>query len=157
MIREDKVFVVNVMVTNLTRNMLATCVINWLANVVVKINAIVKIHKYRRVHEGHHFISMSMEAHDAFKHDMDHFIKECAHIFHDRRSKGHLSLSFCIHFSKLCVNIALQHALTSTIKRNIVLTWDLCSRPPNTIILHDLHAGDIKRALGEITSYHEKD
>jgi hypothetical protein len=55
-------------------------------SVVAKLNAISKIHKYKKFHEGHHFIPMAMEVHSAPGHDMDHFIKECAHLFHDRRS-----------------------------------------------------------------------
>jgi hypothetical protein len=51
---------------------------------VVKFSGIVKICKYRELHEGHHFISMVMEMHDAFWHDMDRFIRECARTFHDR-------------------------------------------------------------------------
>jgi hypothetical protein len=46
----------------------------------VEFSAIVKIHKYRRLHEGHHIISMAMEVHDTFGCDMDHFIREWAHI-----------------------------------------------------------------------------
>jgi hypothetical protein len=101
MIRDDQVFVVNVMVTNLTWNMMVMCVINWLTNATTKINAFVNIHKYRGLHEGHHFISMSMEVHNTFKHDMDHFIKERARLFHDRKSRGHLSLSFAFSFSSI--------------------------------------------------------
>jgi hypothetical protein len=41
---------------------------------------------------------MAMEVHDAHRHDMDPFIKESACPFHDRQSRGHLSLSFCIQF-----------------------------------------------------------
>jgi hypothetical protein len=66
----------------------------------VKLNAIVKIRKYKDIHEGHHFILMAMEMHDAPEHDMDHFISECARLFRDKISKGHLSLSFCIQFFK---------------------------------------------------------
>jgi hypothetical protein len=44
----------------------------------------------------HHFISMAMEVHGAPMHDMDHFIRERAHLFDNRRSRGNLSLSFCI-------------------------------------------------------------
>jgi hypothetical protein len=29
---------------------------------------------------------------------MNRFIKECAHLFHDRQPRGHLSLSFCNQF-----------------------------------------------------------
>jgi hypothetical protein len=43
---------------------------------------------------------------------MDHFIKECDRFFHNRQSKGHLSLFFCIQIFKQHVNIAFQCALT---------------------------------------------
>jgi hypothetical protein len=43
------------------------------------------------------------------------------------------------------------------IERKIVLAVDACFRPPIIIRSHDLHVGDIKRAMGEITSYHERD
>jgi hypothetical protein len=36
-------------------------------------------------------------------------------------------------------------------------TRDVYSRTPIIIRSHNLHVGDIKRALGEITSYHKKD
>jgi hypothetical protein len=36
-----------------------------LEGVVVKLSVIVKISKYRGFHEGHHFILMAMEVHDA--------------------------------------------------------------------------------------------
>ncbi len=57
-------------------------------------NTITNIHKYRGFHEGHQFILMAMEVHNALGHDMDRFIKECVHLFHNRQSKGHLSLFF---------------------------------------------------------------
>ncbi len=98
-----------------------------------------------------------MEVPDAPKRDMDHFIRECAFIFPNRRSKGHLSLSFCIQFSKQRVSIALQCVLTFVIKRKIALMNDACSRPLITIRSHNLNVGDIRRAMGEITSYHERD
>jgi hypothetical protein len=37
-----------------------------------------------------------------------------------------------------------------------MLASDICSRPPIIISSHDLHEGDIKGAMGEITSYHER-
>lgn len=38
------------------------------------------------------------------------------------------------------------------------MAGDACSRPPIIIIrFHDLHAGDIREAVGEIDSYCEKD
>ncbi len=46
----------------------------------MELNTIVKIHKYKGLHEGHHFIPMAMELHNAFERDMDHFIKECARL-----------------------------------------------------------------------------
>jgi len=88
---------------------------------------------------------------------MDCFIKECARLFHDRRSKGHLSLSFYIQFFKQRVNITLQHVLPSTMERKIVLVNDACFRAPITIKFQDLHAHDIKRAMGEVTSYYKRD
>jgi hypothetical protein len=73
---------------------------------------------------------MAMEVHNAHGHNMDHFIKECVHFFHDKWSKSHLSLSFCIQFFKHHVSIALQCVLASTIKKKIASTCDACSRPP---------------------------
>jgi hypothetical protein len=70
------------------------------SNAIVELNVIIKIHKYKRLHEGHHFIPMAMEVHGTPKCNMDCFIKECACLFHDRRSRGHLSLSFCIQSFK---------------------------------------------------------
>jgi hypothetical protein len=64
----------------------------------VELNAIVEIHKYIRFQESRHLISMAMEVHGAPGCDMDCFIRECALLFHDRRSRDHLSLSFCIQF-----------------------------------------------------------
>jgi hypothetical protein len=49
----------------------------------MKLGSNFKIHKYRKFHEGHHFISMAMEVYGTFKHDMDLFIEECACLFHD--------------------------------------------------------------------------
>ncbi len=84
---------------------MALSVINRPIGVVAELSAIVKIHKYIKLQEGHHFISMAMEVHDAPRHDTDHFIRECVHLFHDRRSKGHLFLYFCIQFFKQRVSI----------------------------------------------------
>jgi len=123
----------------------------------MKFNTIVNICKYRRLHERHHFIPMAMEVHDTLGHDMDRFIKECACLFHDRRSKSHLSLPFCNQFFKQHVSIALQHALTSTRERKIMLMSNVCSRPPIIVRSHNLHVGHIRRAMGEMASYHEKD
>jgi hypothetical protein len=65
-------------------------------------------------------------------------------------------LFFCIQFFKQCVNITFQRVLTSIIKRKIALVGDACSKPPIIIRSHDLHVGDIKRVVGEITSYHKR-
>jgi hypothetical protein len=54
------------MVIDLTRNMVASSVISRLVGAVAKLSAIVKIRKYK-----------------GFR-DMNHFIKECAHFFHDK-------------------------------------------------------------------------
>ncbi len=75
---------------------MALSVISQLAGATTKLSAIAKIYKYKKFHEGHHFILMAMEMHGAPGRDMDHFIKECVHLVHDRRLGSHLSLSFCI-------------------------------------------------------------
>ncbi len=38
-----------------------------------------------------------------------------------------------------------------------MLIGDACSKPPICIKFHDLHASDIRGAMGEIISYHERD
>jgi len=100
MIRKKKIFIANVMVINLMREIMALNVIIPPIGATAKLNTIAKIRKYRGLQEGHHFIPMAMEVHGAPKHDMDRFIREFVHLFHDRRSKGHLSFTFCIQFFK---------------------------------------------------------
>jgi hypothetical protein len=86
MTQEDQVFIVDVMVTNPTREMVSSNVISQPIGAVVKLCTIAKIHKYRRLHhEGHHFIPMAMEVHGAPEHHMDCFIRQCAHLFHNRQ------------------------------------------------------------------------
>jgi hypothetical protein len=46
-------------------------VISQSASAIAKLDAMVKICKYKRFHERHHFISMAMEVHYAFKCDVD--------------------------------------------------------------------------------------
>jgi len=111
MIQKDQVFVVNVVVIDLIWEMVALSVFNRPTCVVMKVNTIVKIHKYRGFHEGHHFIILAMEVHNALRYDMDYFIKECVRLFHDKRSRSHLYLSFYIQFFKQCVSITFQCAL----------------------------------------------
>jgi len=38
-----------------------------------------------------------------------------------------------------------------------VLVGDVYSRPPIIIRSHNLHVGNIRGVVGEITSYHERD
>jgi hypothetical protein len=63
MTREDQVFVANVMVTDLTWETMATSVINQPIGAIVELSAIAKIHKYKGLHDKHHFIPMAMEVH----------------------------------------------------------------------------------------------
>jgi hypothetical protein len=156
-IHEDQVFVIDMVDTNLTPVTTITNVISWLVNVVVKLSVIVKICKYKKFHEGHHFISMTIEVCNVFEHNMYPFIKECACLFHSRQLGSHLSLYFNIQFFKYCVSIALQHVLIFTIKRKIVLTRNACSKPSITIRSRNLHANKIKKVMGEIASYHKRD
>jgi hypothetical protein len=78
------VFIADVVVTSLTQETMASNVISQLASATMEPNAIVKIHKYKGFHEGHHFIPMAMEVHGTPGRNMDCFIKECAHLLHDR-------------------------------------------------------------------------
>jgi hypothetical protein len=73
--------------------------INWPIGATAKLNAIANIRKYKMFQKRHHFIPMVMEVHDTPERDMDRFIKECAHLFHDRQSKDHLSFFFAFNFS----------------------------------------------------------
>jgi hypothetical protein len=99
MIQKDQVFVIDVVVTDLTQETMTLNVISQLTNAIAKFNAIAKICKYRGFHEGHHFISMGMNMHGALGCDMDCFIRECACLFHDKQSRGHLSFFFAFNFS----------------------------------------------------------
>jgi hypothetical protein len=83
-IHEDQVFVVDVVVMDLTWEMVVTIIISWPADVATKLSAIDKIYKYRKIHEEHHFIPMAMEMHNAPRRDMDCFIKESIRLFHGR-------------------------------------------------------------------------
>jgi len=84
MTRKDYVFIVDVVVINPMWETLVLSVINQPINVVAKFSTIAKIHKYKGLQEGHHFISMAMEVHGTPRCDMDCFIKECACLFQDR-------------------------------------------------------------------------
>jgi hypothetical protein len=137
-----------VVVIDLTWEMIASSVIIRPVSVATKLNVIVTICKYKRLHKGYHFIFMAMEVLNALAHDMDRFIREFAHLFHNRRSRRHLSMSFCIQFFKHCVSIAFQHALAFAIKKMIGLVSDACFRPPIMIRTHYLCACDIRRVVG---------
>jgi hypothetical protein len=97
--------------------MVASNVISRPIGATMKLSAIAKICKYRKFHEGHHFFPMAMEVHNAPSCDMDCFIKECAHILHNKQLESHSSLSSCIQFFKQCVSIIFQRALASVIKK----------------------------------------
>jgi hypothetical protein len=105
----------------------------------------------------YYFILMVMELHGAHGCDMDHFFKVCARLFHDRRSRGHLSLFFWIQIFIQHVSFAFQRVLTFVLQKKIMSASDACSKPPIIIRSHDLCAGDIKGAMGEIGSYQERD
>jgi len=159
---EDHVFVANVVVTDTMWEIVASNVISWPTSATVEHNVIAKIRKYRGFHEGHHFILMATEVHGTPGVILIISLRSVPIFFtidnqKDRQSKGHLSLSFCIQFFKQCVSIVLHNVLASTIERKIVLASDVNSRPPITSRSHDLHVSDIRRVVGEITSYHERD
>jgi hypothetical protein len=80
-----------------------------------------------------------------------------AYLFHDRQLGHHLSMYFCIQFFKQHVSIVFQRALAFIIKRKIALVGDAYSKPLSIIRSHNLHAGYIRGAMGQITFYHERD
>ncbi len=88
MICEDHVFVANVVVIDLILEMVASNVISQTASAVAKLSTIAKIYKYKKFHEGHHFILMAMEVQGAPRHYMNHFFKECACLLHNRQFGG---------------------------------------------------------------------
>jgi len=143
--------------SNPTQETVSLNVINRPTSVITKFNIIAKICDYKGLHEGHHFILMTMEVHDTPRCDMNHFIRECVCLFHNRWSGGHSFVSFHNQFFKQRVNIVLQHVLTFAIEKKITLACDAFFRPPTTIKSHDLHASDIRGAMGEIASYHKRD
>jgi hypothetical protein len=61
MTQKDEVFIANVVVIGLTQETMALNVINQLASATVELNIIIKIRKYKGLHQGHHFILMAME------------------------------------------------------------------------------------------------
>ncbi len=84
MTRENQVFIVDVVVINSPWETITKNVISQLASANAKLKAIAKICKYIRFSERRHFITMATKVHNALRHDMDRFIKECARLFHDK-------------------------------------------------------------------------
>jgi hypothetical protein len=83
MTQKGQVFITNVVVTDPTRETVASSVNNRPIGATMKFSAIAKIRKYKGLYERHHFILMAMEVHDAPRCDMDCFIKEYVCLFHD--------------------------------------------------------------------------
>jgi hypothetical protein len=63
---------------------MASNVISRPISVIAELKAIIKIPKCRRLHEGQNFVPMTMEVYGVTMCDMDRFIRECVHLFHDR-------------------------------------------------------------------------
>ncbi len=74
----------DVVVIDSTWETVVSNVINCPRCAIAELNAIAKIHKYKRFQEGQHFILMAMEvpAHPGVIWIV--FIKEHVHLFHDR-------------------------------------------------------------------------
>jgi hypothetical protein len=71
------------------RETVSSSVINQPIGTIAEPSAIVKIHKYKRLCEKHHFIPMATMVQSASERDMDRFVKECAYLFHDKQLEGH--------------------------------------------------------------------
>ncbi len=102
--------------------MVAFSVISQPVGVVAELSAIAKIHKYKGFMKGTILFQWPWRCTthggaQAPKHDMFCFIRECACLFHNRQSRGHLSLFFCIQFFRQHVKIAFQCTLTSIIEK----------------------------------------
>jgi hypothetical protein len=153
MTHENQVFVVDVVVIDLTWKMVVTSVINQPTCVVPKLNTIAKIRKYKRLHVRHHFFQWPWRSPTHL--GLIWIVSSKSVLVFSMIND--VSLFFCIQFFRLHNNIAFQCALTFAIERLIVLAGYACSRPPIIIKFHNLHVGDIKGFKGEVTSYHEKD
>ncbi len=150
-------FVVNMVVIDLMWKMVATNVINWLIGVIAKFNAIVKICKYRKFHERHHFIPMAMEMHDTPECDKDHFIKECVHLSHDRWSRSHLSFFFAFSFSSRML-VLFFNMIWPLLYKERLLWWEMFFLDLLLLLnLMILLVGDIRGAVDEMVPYHKKD
>jgi len=99
MIWENQIFIVDVMITNLTWETMASSVISRPTCATIEFKVITKIHKYRGLYEGHHFILMAVEVHGTPRCDMDRFIRECVRLFHHRQSKIIYPCFFAFNFS----------------------------------------------------------
>jgi hypothetical protein len=97
MTQKDKVFVTDVVIIDLMRETMVSSVISRPIGVVAELSVIAKIHKYRGLHGRHHFISMTMEVHDAPMCDMDRFMKECTYLS-TIDDQDHLSFFFAFNF-----------------------------------------------------------
>ncbi len=63
MIRKDQVFVVDGVITNMTREIVASSVISQLAGAAENLTSLLKSTNIKGLHEGHHFILMTTEVH----------------------------------------------------------------------------------------------
>jgi hypothetical protein len=76
MTQEDQVFIANVVVINSTQETVVLNIINQPVGANAELSAIIKIHKHKGLHEGHHFILMAMEVHSAPKvHFLSHMVE----------------------------------------------------------------------------------
>jgi len=76
--------------------------------------------------------------------------------FYNTQLGSQFFLSFCIQFFKQCVSIVFKCALAFVIERMTTLASDACSKTPINIKFHNLHGDNIRKAMGEIASYHKE-
>jgi hypothetical protein len=88
-----------VVVTDLMWETMVSSFNSQLVGAIVELSTIVKIRKYKRFHERHHFIPMAMDVHGTPWRNMDHFIRECACLFQSRRSGDIYLCLFTFNFS----------------------------------------------------------
>ncbi len=91
----------------------------------------------------YHFILMAMEVHNMFRHDMDCFIRECVHLFHDKQSRGYLSLSLLhLIFQAMC-QYCFSACFNLCYRKKDCIGGRYFSKPPMTIRSHDLYESNI--------------
>jgi hypothetical protein len=122
--------------------MMVLSVINRLICAVVELNVISKICKYRMLYEGHHFILMAMEVHDALGMIWIMLLGNVLVLFMTNNRKVIYFCLFAFIFKVVCY-YCFSACFSFYYREEDCFGGDACSRPPITFRSHNLHVGDI--------------